>query len=385
MQLVSAVLMRISAAHPVSAAAVAAIGLTMAAASPADASFPGANGWIAYESSATGAEIDRDIWAARQTIGDAWTTVRLTSDITPRRDRFPAVSPNGTEIAFSRREPTEADDTELWTMNAIDADGDGFGDALARRTDNAVSDVHAAWSPNGKKLAYSSSPPETPALQFSDIYVIKRCDPSKPPLRLLRDPDTVSNQHPVFSPDGEWIAWAGVYGGTAPDIDLLITKADGSGPVIKLTNTPGPVGETHPDFSPDGTRLAFSSNRDKTGDGQPHDQDIYVTTVFERDIDGNLVLTPDSVPTSITDTMTDAVTGAYTNERWPAWSPDGNSIAVWSGLGAATSPSQRPAIWVFAASGTGEPVRITDPLVNPAPLRPDWGPAPTKDKDTCAR
>jgi len=168
---------------------------------------------------------------------------------------------------------------------------------------------------------------------------MKRCDPSKTPLRLPRDPSTVSNQHPVFSPDGDWVVWAGLYAGPAPDVDLLITKADGSGPVIKLTNTPGPVGETHPEFSPDGTQLAFSSNRDKTGDGILDDQDVYLMRVFERDAEGNLVLTPESatnVPASSTDAMADAATGVKTNERWPAWSPDGRSIAVWSGLVAAT-------------------------------------------------
>jgi hypothetical protein len=109
-------------------------------------------------------------------------------------------------------------------------------------------------------------------------------------------------------------------------------------------------------------------------------------SIFEQDADGNVVLTPegpDNVPVSITDGMVDGLT--KTNERWPAWSPDGASIAVWSGLGAATSPSQHPALWVVAADGTGNPVRITDPLVNPAPLRPDWGPAPAKDKNPCKR
>jgi Tol biopolymer transport system component len=356
--------------------------LWLVAASRSDASFPGANGWIAYESSSTGLEIDRDIWATEQTTEGVLTTVRLTNDIlTPRRDLFPAVSRNGREIVFSRRHPTEADDTELWTMEARDADGDGFGDAVAPLTDNAVRDDNPAWSPNGKKLAYASSPPEAPVPQPSDIYVMKRCDPLKAPRTLPRDPNTFSNQHPVFSPDGEWIAWAGVYTGAAPDVDLLITQSDGSGPVIKLTDTAGPVGETHPEFSPDGTKLAFSSNRDKTGDGVLDDQDIYVMRVFARDADGNLVLTPetaDNVPVSITDEMIDGVT--KTNERWPAWSPVGASIAVWSGLGAANSPSQHPGIWVIAADGTGKPLRITDPLVNPAPLRPDWALRPPRTR-----
>jgi len=367
-----------------SVAAAIAIALSIVVVTPAGASFPGANGWIAYESSPTGAEIDREIWVTRES--DGWEAVRLTTDLTPRRDLFPAVSPNGREIAFSRRHPTEADDTELWTMHATDADGDGFGDAIAPLTDNSVGDVHAAWSPSGKQLAYASNPPEAPAAQSSDIYVMKRCDPSKTPLRLPRDPSTVSNQHPVFSPDGDWVVWAGLYAGPAPDVDLLITKADGSGPVIKLTNTPGPVGETHPEFSPDGTQLAFSSNRDKTGDGIPDDQDVYLMRVFERDAEGNLVLTPESatnVPASSTDAMADAATGVKTNERWPAWSPDGRSIAVWSGLGAASSPSQRPGIWVVDVSGAQPAVRITDPLVNPAPLRPDWGPTSAKTKETC--
>ena len=408
------------------------------AAQGAQAGFPGSNGVIAYGSSLTGCSPncvsgDTEIWATSET-ESGWRAVRLSTNFAV--DEQPAVSPNGKEIAFQSTRnnnefPNPGRDRELYVMDAKDDDGDGQGDNLRRLTDNAVPDTNVAWSPDGKKLAFRST------TESVEIYVIDADgsvaeDGSElpPEIVLPRPPDTVIVAHPVFSPDGEWIVFVGGYGrvnssvgpsGANPpvtDLDLFITRADGSGPVTKLTNTPASTadaptlfpgleysffpGETHPDFSPDGTKLAFMSNRDYDGDGLEDDTDIYVMNVLSVGLDGAVRVTPESpsnVPVNLTDSMIDVdpISGypvldpsthepTRTNERWPAWSPDGTQIAVWSGTGLAATLAQRPGIWSVDADAQtdsarpepGAPVRIVDPSINPVPSWPDWGPAPTK-------
>jgi len=404
------------------AALVAVILLPLVvAAQGAQAGFPGANGLIAFGSSATGFLGDTEIWATSET-ESGWSAVRLSTNPFAV-DEQPAVSPNGKEIAFQSTRnnaefPNPEGDRELYVMDAKDDDGDGQGDNLRRLTDNAVADTNVAWSPDGKKLAFLSKSVEFHVID-ADGSVAEDGSELPPEIVLPRPPGTVIEAHPVFSPDGEWIVFVGGYGrvnasvgpsGANPpvtDLDLFITRADGSGfddtdddpGFVKLTDTPTEAtatwfpGETHPDFSPDGTKLAFMSNRDYDGDGAEDDTDIYVMNVLSVGLDGSVRVTPESpsnVPVNVTDSMTDVnpitLAPTRTNERWPAWSPDGTQIAVWSGTGLAANLAQRPGIWSVDADAQtdstgpepGAPVRITDPSINPVPSRPDWGPAPTK-------
>jgi Tol biopolymer transport system component len=356
-------------------AAVITVTGTIMAVPTARAGFPGVNGWIAFENSQTGLQPDYDIFVTRLT-DSGWILRRLTNDPAGNRahDTYAAVSPNGNEVAFSSRRSTEAfpnegRDVEIYVMDTQDDDGDGFGDDMRRLTDNTAIDVQAAWSPGGKRLAFASNRANLGSNTPTDIYVMD-ADGSEEPIRLPRDPAASTSQHPVFSPDGEWVVFVGGYVNFEIDLDLFMTRADGSGELIRLTDSVDAT-NTHPEISPDGTKLAFISNRDVDGDGlREADIDIYVMNLEPED--------EANVAVNITNGMIDAITGEETNERIPAWSPDGTSIAFWAGLAAGTNPStHRPGIWLIAADGTGSPIRITDPAMTAGPIRPDWGPAPT--------
>ena len=60
---------------------------------------------------------------------------------------------------------------------------------------------------------------------------------------------------PVWSPDGQWIAFIG---GDGHQEDLFVVRADGS-ELTRLTDTDRI--KTHPVWAPDGTRLGFSASR----------------------------------------------------------------------------------------------------------------------------
>jgi Tol biopolymer transport system component len=354
-------------------AAVAVVGTGMVTwwGVPANAESPPETGWIAYESAPTALEADRDIWMTDES---GTRTTRLT--VNPTADLFPQVAPNGKEIAFASTRNTEefpnpSQRAEIYVMDLHDDDGDGQGDDLRRLTDHPASDIDPAWSPDGKRIAFTSNRANPASPRPLDIYVMT-ADGSEPPVRLPHVENTTEVQHPDFSPDGEWIVYGVGFGRSVTDFDLFMTRVDGTD-TVRLTDTPI-WGETHPAFSPDGTRLAFVSNRDPGGDPTKvaADNDVFVMRAAPEDAPG----ADPNVPVNLTDAWRDAASGVVTNERWPSWSPDSKRIALWSGLGQGLSPAQRSAIWVVDAVGSEVPLRLTDPTVNAVAIRPDWGPPP---------
>ena len=322
------------------ATAILAASLLGVAATPTRAAFPGANGPIALVS-------DRD---STTTLNDeiyltdeqGSSTVRLTSH--PATDTQPAVSPNGKQIAFaSRRDtpefPNPEGDLELYVMDATDEDGDHNGDHLRRLTDNAATDSAPAWSPGGRKLAFTSTRDGN-----SEIYVMD-ADGTGIAMNLTNHPGM--DQLPVFSPDGTKLAFATSRDG---NFEIYVMAADGSA-AVNLTRNP--ANDAWPEFSPDGRRLAFGSTREA---GVAGDIDSWV-----MNLDGA------APPINLTDAM-------VTNERWPAWSPDGTRLAVWSGTGNGLGSDAE--IYLINADGSGTPTNLTSNQAGDA--YPDWGPSPTK-------
>jgi Tol biopolymer transport system component len=332
----------------IASAALFAVGLVAlaGAATRAEAGFPGANGPLAFVSDRDSPRpvINDDIYVTDETGSDA---IRLTTD--PGLDQFPAVSPNGREIAFASRRstpefPNPEGDFELYVMDIADDNEDGNGDNLRRLTDNTRRDVGPAWSPGGKKIAFESNQDGD-----NDVYVIDAEGPAEA-INLTNESPVFDGQ-PVFSPDGTKIAFNSFRDGISNDIYLI--SPNGSD-LLRITS--GPRIEAQPEFSPDGTRLAFTSNRDG-------DNDIYVIDAEPEGLANVAVNLTDAVRTS---------TGAVPNDFWPAWSPDGSKIAFWSGTGVALDDGE---IFTINTDGTN-PANLTN---TPAygDIQPDWGPTPT--------
>jgi TolB protein len=327
------------------AGAAAMILLLAAAGRPAEAGFPGANGPIAFVSDRDSPlpVINDDIYVTDET---GPTPIRLTSD--PALDRQPAVSPNGKEIAFFSTRPhgdplNPQRDREIYVMDATDDDGDGQGDNLRRLTDNTASESAPAWSPDGKKIAFSSNRDGN-----NEIYVMD-ADGSEQ-TNLTNHPAV--DQLAAFSPDGTKIAFTRTLPGN--NFELFVMDADGTGQT-NLTNSP--TSDAWPEYSPDGSRLAFGSIR--PGFDDPHSTDIDIWVMELDDLTG--------MPTGALTNLTDAM---VTNERWPAWSPDGAKVAFWSGSG--DGLRQDAEIWTVPAAG-GTPVNLTNNQAGD--IEPDWGPA----------
>jgi len=170
-------------------------------------------------------------------------------------------------------------------------------------------------------LAIGASAAAAAALAFLAIAYFGRPDPE--PKSLLRrvTADTGLNTAPALSRDGKMIAFASDRA-TEGNLDIWVQQVGGGEP-IRLTA--GPADEIDPAFSPDATHVAFRSEADGGG--------IHI------------------VPTLGGDPVVLARQG-----RGPRYSPDGRSIAFWTGDRNAFVPGSSRIFVADAGGGAPRPV-----------------------------
>jgi Tol biopolymer transport system component len=216
-----------------------------------------------------------------------------------------------------------------------------------------LSNDHASWdasvSPDGESMVFvtgrDGSWDEAGAFHTSSIYVMD-VDGSNQ-RRLVPG---LHYEDPAWSPDGEWIAFAGAYEKRDAN-GIFVARSDGSD-MHKVMNTYGFERLSSPTWSPDGERIAFVyRGPDQSGLIQVVDLDgrfrlaPEAVTSFRADID-QLDWSP-SGDTLVFDALgSQPTTGIYTlelgsgdpdlvfaNGRSPVWSPDGARVAYFSGRG----------------------------------------------------
>ena len=268
---------------------------------------------------------------------------------------LPVWSPDGKRIAYTtwtnkggvaQNLRNEDQTAAIWTMAA-----DGTDRRLV--VDGAAEDAQAwiaAWSPDGKWIAYSrglNHPPtaapdvqpnpepgqlgQPSAAHGSSIWIVPA--EGGTPQRLTSDAvDAIVGS---WSPDGSKFALVVGTGGTS---DVHVASINVGAPGSAATTAPqlssevalaaDPASDGGPSWSPDGSLIAFTS--DRSGNDE-----IYVVQAEQ----------PSATPVSITQ---------YEGSNWvPAYSPDGKRIAFVS------DRSGESEVWSMAADGT-DPRNLTN-------------------------
>ena len=258
-------------------------------------------------------------------------------------DQYPAWSPDGTQIAFSRYTNPALTLYEIFKM---DVDGTNVRSLIPA----SGSGLYPAWSPDGTKIAFESkihswlwgdADAYAPVGSYqNEIYVMDAggvVDTDEFPFhtaasltRLTHDAQSVTplradapiadlprKRQPAWSPDGTKIAFVAntaIAEGEFRD-QIYVINADGTNQT-RLTNSA--TGDRGPSWSPDGTKIGFYS--------YPHPNDAgsgNYNKIFVMNADGtNRTKIPNHSPS--------IHPPGVMNDYYPRWSPDGTKVAIQS-------------------------------------------------------
>ena len=193
--------------------------------------------------------------------------------------RYPAVSPDGSRIAFSYR-------GDLWIVPAA-------GGEARRVVELPGWDSRPRWSPDGKMLAFCSD-----AKGNTDLYSIPVEGGTPQQLTFHTAEDFLGD----WSPDGKSLTF---YSARDSRLPILYTLGVDDGRLREITRDEVPLAA--PAFSPDGGRIVYNRGTGgwaRKGYRGSANADVY-----------SVSLTGSAVPKRLT-----ATTG---NEMWPLYSADG--------------------------------------------------------------
>jgi Tol biopolymer transport system component len=194
---------------------------------------------------------------------------------------YPGISwsPDGNEIVFSGGWSSANPNAHFWNggdIYVIHADGSGLTNLTNSK---AWTEQVPAWSPDGTKIAFGRSP--TSLDTGADIYVMSpdgsnltnlTSDLAKDNV-LSRKLAKVSDFEPDWSPDGKRIAFTS---DRRINSDIYIMDANGSN-LVNLTHNK--AADSNPSWSPDGHKIAFISDRDRPDAGYGRSKEVYVMNV----------------------------------------------------------------------------------------------------------
>jgi Tol biopolymer transport system component len=272
--------------------------LVVAVVKPAEATFPGQNGKIAFASTRSG---DWDIYAMNP---DGSRVQLLTVDPPPppMTDGGPAWSADGTKITF--HSTTDAFERDIYSMNAD-------GSNRTQLTNSSDWEADPTWSPDGSRIAYVRSLPAGEGAVRDQIYLMDADGSDQVP--LLAD-DSSSQYHPTWSPDGSKIAFVRSGAGT----HIYTVNVDGTGLTRLTGGASSPPGDFYnredPNWSPDGSKILFARYGPCSSVSCTPEDSQYEVFVMNADGSGRKK----------------RLTNNLVHDKNPIWSPDGTRIVFTS-------------------------------------------------------
>jgi len=261
------------------------------------------------------------------TINPDGTDIRSTSSDNRTIDGLPRWSPDGKRIVFSSN---QSGHYEIWTMNADGSD-------RRRLTDLKGRSALPRWSPDGTKIAFTKEVLDVSGIAHLDIFVMNadggdiRQLTDSPGLKASTTPEAGNgftedgrvfwNSVPTWSPDSSKILFSSNRDGNAITPLLYIMNADGSDQKKfgLLIDADG----SEPDWSPVTNKIVYVRGTAAKGDIWVMDASSPLPTLTARKITENI-----------------------DDNRSPVWSPDGKQVAFVS------DANNNKDIYIMNADGT---------------------------------
>jgi Tol biopolymer transport system component len=300
-------------------------GLLGGAVAPAQATFPGVNGRVAF---ARG-----DLWTINP---DGSQPTNITNEYVPSGPGGPGARSCGVAWSPNSPGPTDVGDAYAPELDVANADGSArrvvAGVLYSFETRPAFSSCfRPSWSPDGTQIAYTGGPRYIHSTSYR-IYVV-HADGTGVPVKISDDLGYDSS--PAWSPSGRTIAFNSTNRAGSPD-GIYTTSPTGGVPHYLGSGD-------EPNWAPDGTKLAVV--RGSTAPGADSIADVWTINAG------------DGSPIRL-----------LTQGGWPAWSPDGSKIAFHNGDRMGTTN-----IFSINADGSGGLTQLTS---DGRSVEPDWQPLP---------
>ena len=208
------------------------VSLWLIATPPSFATFPGANGKIAFARNPGNGNFQ--IYVMNH---DGSELTNLTNN-TAYYEPTPVWSPDGAKLAFTSNRSGNFD---IWVMNA---DGTGPRNLTSPST---ASESDPAWSPDGNKIVFRRGVGVTTNLWIMDADRSNQCQ------RTFNTAQFPSPFGPDWSPDGSQIAFAQSLSNSQTEIYLVNPNCFEQPPQITQITNNG-INSMRPSWSPDGTQ-----------------------------------------------------------------------------------------------------------------------------------